>query len=140
MPMIEWTKDLAIGVKQIDQQHQEIFTRVNALLEASSRGDGTDRVAATLQFLATYVVDHFTAEERAMRDAAYPGYADHRKLHAAFLADFEALKGRFQKEGASVAVTLDVQRRVVGWLVHHIRKDDKALGAFLQQRAPSYAM
>ncbi len=40
---IEWTQDLAVGVKIIDEQHKEIFRRVDALLEACKAGKGEGR-------------------------------------------------------------------------------------------------
>lgn len=35
---IEWTQDLAVGVKIIDEQHKEIFRRVDSLLDACKAG------------------------------------------------------------------------------------------------------
>ncbi len=128
---IEWTQDLAVGVPGIDRQHQEIFRRVDALLQAAHHGAAKDRVGELVDFLAKYVVEHFSGEERAMAQHAYPGVAAHKERHAAFLKDFSALRAQYERDGASLALTLQVQRRVVDWLVTHIKKEDKAFGVFL---------
>ncbi len=36
--MIEWTVDLSISIEKIDNQHKELFKRVNMLLEACKIG------------------------------------------------------------------------------------------------------
>ena len=131
---IQWTPDLAVGVPAIDQQHKEIFRRVDALLEASAKGVGRERLAELLPFLGSYVIQHFGDEEKAMKDAGYPEYPRHKQLHAAFLAEFVTLRKRYETEGATTAVTLEVQRKVVDWLVHHIKKEDKAVGAFIKSK------
>ena len=48
---IEWTKDLETGVALIDEQHKELFDRVNKLLAASSQGRGKEEVGSLLGFL-----------------------------------------------------------------------------------------
>jgi hemerythrin len=137
---IQWTPDLAVGVAVIDQQHKEIFRRVDALLDASAKGAGRERLAELLPFLGSYVIQHFGDEEKAMKDAKYPDFARHKQLHAAFLAEFVMLRKRYETEGASTALTLEVQRKVVDWLLHHIKREDKALGAFLKDKKAAPAL
>ncbi|MHB9035807.1 MAG: hemerythrin domain-containing protein, partial [Armatimonadota bacterium] len=56
---VQWTPDLAVGVREIDDQHRELFKRVNDLLEAMSKGKGRDEIAKVVAFLGNYVVTHF---------------------------------------------------------------------------------
>ena len=49
---MEWTNNLATGVPEIDNQHKEIFNRVNKLSAACSEGKcgqvwSSDSIAAT---------------------------------------------------------------------------------------------
>ena len=134
----QWTPDLKVGVHSIDQRHKEIFRRVDALVEATSKGGGRERLAELLPFLGSYV-EHFGDEERAMRSAGYPDFARHAQLHAAFRADVAALRKRFEMEGASTALTLAVQKRLVEWLVHHVKREDKIAAAFLKQKTAALA-
>jgi hemerythrin len=131
---IQWTADLAVGVNIIDQQHKEIFRRIDALLDATAKGAGRERLAELLPFLGTYVIQHFGDEEKAMKDAGYPEYPRHKQLHAAFLAEFVMLRKRYETEGASTSLTVEVQRKVVEWLLHHIKREDKAVGAFIKSK------
>ena len=56
---IQWNEELATGVLEIDNQHKEIFARINRLLEASSQGKGKQEVGRMIDFLGDYVISHF---------------------------------------------------------------------------------
>ena len=60
---IEWTEDLATGVNKIDNQHKELFKRINNLLEACNQGRGKNEVEKVIKFLDDYVIIHFSEEE-----------------------------------------------------------------------------
>lgn len=132
---MRWTEDLATGVDEIDRQHKELFSRVNALLAAMSEGRGKEHLHTVVRFLEDYVVTHFTTEEGYMARHSYPGMAAHKAEHAAFVRDFGNLKRDFETQGASSALAIQVQRRICDWLVHHIGQSDKAFGAHLRTRA-----
>jgi hemerythrin len=134
---IEWTPDLSVGVSEIDRQHQELFTRVNALLDAMSAGRGASELDRVMRFLSDYVVRHFGTEERYMRESGYPGFAAHKREHDAFVADVRALAAKCRGGAGGTVVVLDVQRHVGGWLRHHIGTVDRALAGFLTARMPA---
>jgi len=130
---LTWDKSLAVGVKMIDTQHQELFRQVNALLEAMMKGQGKQESEKLLGFLGKYVVDHFAAEERLMAQHRYPEAAKHKQQHADFVKKFGELKGEFDQHGPTGDVSIAVNRFVCGWLREHIGTTDTALGKFLQQ-------
>ena len=132
--LIQWQEGLAIGVPEVDQQHQEIISRVNQLLVAMAEGKGRQEVSGVIDFLGKYVVSHFAAEERVMAQANYPDYPAHRQKHAAFVADFGELKREYEAHGISSVLVIQVQRRVIDWLINHIGKEDKQIAAFLKAR------
>ena len=132
---VQWTPDLSVGVELIDNQHKELFRRVNDLLEASSQGRGKEEIGRLIQFLADYVVTHFAAEERTMARYGYSGLSAHRAEHNKFVRDFTDLAQSYQVGGVSSSLVITLQSKVVGWLINHIGKSDKVLGAFIQQQA-----
>jgi len=89
--VIKWTPALAVGHAVIDAQHQELFRRLEALLTAMMKGDKGE-VGRLFDFLGAYVVEHFGAEEKLMKERAYPDYAVHKSAHERFVADYLALK------------------------------------------------
>ena len=130
---IEWTNDLATGVELIDEQHKELFRRVNALLEACMNGRGVETAAQTLDYLGWYVIEHFETEEEVMRRAKYAGTREHEAMHRQFRNTITDLK--LEIEGGSLGphTVVRVNRLVVGWLNSHIRKADRAMAAELRQ-------
>ena len=100
---IPWTPALAIGVPEIDHQHQELFVRIERLVEGVARGNPAD-VERLLEFLSQYVVKHFGAEERWMLRSAYPDYARHKAQHERFIRDYEHMTQEFREKGPNVLV------------------------------------
>ncbi len=129
-----WTSDLATGVDEIDNQHKELFTRINNLLAACKKGEGKKEVAKVIGFLEDYVIEHFSEEEGHMNNRNYPEYSRHKGEHLIFMENFAKLKNQFETDGPGVHVVVSTNRMVVDWLLNHIRKEDKALGAFLRLR------
>ena len=135
---IEWDPKLAVGVQTIDTQHQELFRRVNALLEAMKRGAGKDVVGSTIKFLKQYVVEHFAAEQALMTRYNYPGFAAHEKQHEEFVALLLQFVADAEK-GINSVLVLKLNQFLCGWLRQHIGSSDKALGQFLVQIRASAA-
>ncbi|MDF2630881.1 MAG: hypothetical protein K0R39_4712 [Symbiobacteriaceae bacterium] len=131
---IQWTEALAVGIDDIDTQHKELFRQADRLLEASQKGIGMEELNRTLTFLGKYVIDHFGTEERYMDRFDYPAARIHKKEHADFVAEFVKTKEKIDREGASLAVLFQMQKRIVEWLNNHIRKEDKALGVYLKTK------
>jgi hemerythrin len=131
---IEWNQSLSVGFQEIDDQHKELFSRVNKLLDAMSRGKGKDETARLIQFLGDYVVSHFGLEEKYMARYSYPAAATHQLQHSNFLKDFTGLKEKFEKDASHLDAELQIQRRVCDWVVDHVGKSDKLLGPYLASR------
>lgn len=127
---IEWTRNLATGLEWQDKQHKELFRRINSLLDAMTVGLGKGEVLKLFTFLDEYFVVHFEAEEKAMNKFNYPHMVKHLAEHTRFIEDIAALKEECKK-GISTANVIQVQRRVVDWLINHIGGIDKQLGAFI---------
>jgi len=129
---IQWDKTLAVGVKVIDDQHQELFRRVNALLDGMMQAKGKEEVGKLLGFLKDYVVEHFGAEQRLMTQYRYPEFAKHKGQHDAFVKTFLEVNSEFEQKGPSGGLAIKLNSFVGAWLRDHIGNSDRALGAFLQ--------
>ena len=139
---IQWTDEWSVGNEEIDEQHKELFERINALLDAVGRARSNDEVATTMAFLETYVNRHFRDEERLMTISGYPDREAHCAKHVAFVGVFERLKSEFDRTGVSAGLSQEINMRVSGWLLNHIGKVDRAFGRYLATKvdpAPSMA-
>jgi hemerythrin len=129
----QWTRDLAVGVDTIDRQNQDLFHRLNNLLETMKKGKGQEELESMISFLGQYVVSHFGAEEKLMRMYEYPALLAHKAKHDKFILEFGELKKELQA-GKSTSPAIQVQTRMVDWLKTHISQTDKALGEYLNSR------
>ncbi len=129
--VFEWTDDLSVGVEIINNQHKELFKRVNSLLQAMNEGKGEDEIKEIIGFLEEYVVVHFGTEEDFMTRYNYPDYPFHKGEHEAFKKDFVELKRDYEIHGVTLTLIIEIQQRVCDWLINHIGKVDKMFGRFL---------
>ncbi|NLW16287.1 MAG: hemerythrin family protein [Firmicutes bacterium] len=129
-----WKDDLATGVELIDEQHKELFARIEQLLAACNQGKGKEEVTNTLDFLAEYIEIHFTAEEELQRNSGYPEYEAHKAIHDKWVEEISQLREQLAKDGPTVRLVLQVNRKVVDWLTQHIRKVDKRLAEYLRSQ------
>jgi hemerythrin len=131
--MIAWYPALAVGVPEVDEQHQEIFRRVDALTKSLMARRGAQELTTLFDFLGEYVVEHFGAEESLMRLHRYPGRAEHEEEHRRFVTDFAALRAEWERDGGTGFLLVKVNNRVSQWLTSHISRTDKELGRFLRE-------
>lgn len=132
-----WTEDLGTGVAMIDDQHRELFSRLNALMEACRLRKGREEIGQFLAFLDEYVIHHFVAEEREMAGADYPGISAHKTEHREFVTQMLAIKKEAREYGDGIHVILLAVRASGEWLASHIRKTDQAMAAHLKSKGVS---
>jgi len=127
-----WSDRLYLtGNKTIDDQHKELFSRLNTLFKHCLAGEGKEEVKPVLEFLETYVVDHFSCEEALMEKHKCSTCTKNKNAHKQFLGVFNKLKAKFEKDGPDTEFLLTLQKVVAGWLTAHIQGID----AKMQQSA-----
>lgn len=131
---IQWRDSYAIGIKEIDDEHKQLFAAIDKLFTACSQGKGKEEVGNTLTFLEDYTKVHFTDEQKLHIKYEYPEKNTHKDIHDNFLKDLDALKKQFKEEGASVLFISTVNKKVVDWLIHHIGNSDKAFASFVKKQ------
>lgn len=120
---LHWSSALAVGVPEIDLQHEEMFARVDRLHDAMLARDRTEAVRM-LRFLIEYVHTHLGAEEALMESVDYPALGLHRMAHQAFTREVESLARQVEAEGVSALVVHRVEREVSTWLHDHVCGED----------------
>jgi hemerythrin len=121
-----WSKTLETGIKKIDEQHKELFRRIDILLDTGNK----DRITETIDFLGKYIVEHFNDEQAMHAEAKYPKAAAHKTYHDNYVTQFQKLRDQFLKEGHTLTTSQAVNKNVVGWLKEHILVHDKEFADF----------
>ncbi|MDH4161703.1 MAG: bacteriohemerythrin [Nitrospirota bacterium] len=131
---VQWTPDLGTEVNEIDDQHKELFKRIDSLLEAWKQGKAHAEVDKVINFLTEYVVFHFGNEEKYMVKYGYTNKVQHLAQHDLFVKTFGRLKEKFMARGANAELIEEANQLLVDWLKNHIKYSDKALGLFLKRK------
>lgn len=64
----------------------------------------------------------------------YHGYSTHKAQHLGFIKDFTDLKKQLQEESSAIQVIIRTNHLLVDWILNHIRRIDKTMGAFLKTK------
>jgi len=136
-----WTKELELGIEEIDEQHRELFVRAERLYHAMRHGQPIAAEAMLASF-RDFVLSHFEFEERWMRRADFPGLELHRVAHREFADRLHAVTGEYRRHGPSPAwrrrcgsgrrpgcSSTSVARTAAGSLGHVPRRGAAALSA-----------
>ena len=132
MGFIKWNSRYAVNVEEIDRQHQTLIGLINTLYDAMNVGKGKDVLGPVLTEVVDYTAYHFNAEERLLRQDAYPEYERHKKEHDDLTAKARALKQEF--DSGNHKLSIDVMLFLSNWLNLHILEEDKKFGPYLNSK------
>jgi hemerythrin len=133
MSRIEWSDELCMGVKQIDDQHRELIRIANVLMKAVSLGRDERVLTNVIKRLREYTVFHFNSEESLMEDVRYPERGDHMNEHRRLkqnVKDYQRIL--YKKEAISPE---EIFIFIRGWLLEHILTSDRELARFIHEQA-----
>ncbi len=131
MAFIEWSDSLAVGVREIDNQHKQLFNLVNDLFDAMGKGEGNAILSMTLSDLTKYTVMHFETEEKYMKAYNYTLFVSHKTEHDKLTQQVVDLQNEFNS--GSTRITVKVMNFLKDWLKNHIVQNDVKFGNFLNK-------
>jgi hemerythrin-like metal-binding domain len=121
-----WDDTYACGISSIDEQHRELFRRVEMLTDETREG----RLAEMLDFLSTYVVNHFTYEQLMHRKYRYPQAVEHQVMHDRFIQVYGAIKAEYAAKGNNPETLEKLVKTTRLWLKKHIMGMDMEFAEF----------
>lgn len=130
----DWTSDLETGNGTIDEQHKQLITAINNLLDACSQGKGRDSLKETTTFLYDYTAKHFADEEKLQLASHYPDYPNHKQYHEGFKKVVREIMDQLEKDGPTLALVSKVNSSIGGWLINHIKKEDVKVAAHIRSK------
>ena len=133
METVQWSEKFSVGVRELDQQHQQLIKTLNRLIATQGTiSTHSETISDILLAMTRYAQTHFKTEERLMEAYGYPGLEEQKIQHRDF---------RKKTAGFTTATTLgmdqepeDLLKYLSDWLVHHILEDDMAYRAFFKDK------
>ena len=78
-----WHSDYAIGVEEVDLDHQRLFSLIEVTFIAAQQNIGANDLQDVIRELVNYASAHFDREEELMTKIGYPFLAEHQRPPAA---------------------------------------------------------
>lgn len=122
MPIMNWDKSLDIGVKPMNDEHQGLLEIMNQLYDAQAAGKQGAVINALVDKLGKACTEHFTHEEAYMERVGYPGFKNHKALHASLLTRYGEFAAQVRAAGG--VANDEFFQFLKFWLNSHIKGID----------------
>ena len=122
---VTWSPTYSVGVALIDEQHRGLLKLTNDLYNHCVGDPETERAyfKQVINDAVRYVKVHFSTEEQIMIKTGFPGYAEHKRQHEAFvLKVVDQVKAY---EETNVISLLNFTHFLKDWILTHIAISDK---------------
>ncbi len=129
-----WKDKYELGVRIVDEQHKELFKRVdefmNILRYTASWEEKIQRVNETLEFMKVYVVEHFRDEEEYQLKIGYPDYEKHKKIHTDMVNYVLEFTQEYERSGNSEQLMQQFAGKLLAWLINHVAAEDQRIAKY----------
>lgn len=125
--MIQWSEEYRLGLKDIDEQHKNLFAIANKayeLLKNELRLDKYDQILEILDELRDYTATHFSQEEQYMASIGYPKLLSHKVQHSDFIEKISNVDLN-SVDANQDEYLFDLLDFFADWLMNHILKTDR---------------
>ena len=131
---IDWFEALSVGVEAMDEQHKELFDRINHLFVAIAADENNADLNELVENVARRAESHFRDEEQLMREIGCPDVEEHRQRHLTFEKEFGEIRSQSTAGVYDSAELIAIQELLINWFLEHITVMDKRYGACVSER------
>ena len=135
MPPIDWDEKFSVNVKEIDDEHKNLFLLFNKLQDGINTGKSNHELEQALSELIDYTILHFTTEEKLMQQFSYIGFVEHKRIHDDLIAEAMKLQEKFSQ--GKIVLSDQVSGFLTDWLTDHILDTDKKYGPLFKNKGVS---
>ena len=133
MEPVQWSEKFSVGVKELDQQHQQLIKMLNRLISTRETTDTrSETISDILLAMTRYAQKHFKTEEDLMKAYGYPYLEEHKQEHRAY---------RKKTVDLSMATTFGIDAvpeillaYLFDWWTHHILEQDMKYKPFFTEK------
>lgn len=133
---MEWNTSYSVGNEILDQQHQELFEKINLaeklFRDYFEKGIDISEALHLVQGLKAYAIEHFETEEAYMKKINYPHLLEHQKKHQSYIEHIEKIDEK-RIHHSTEEVVLEIFSFLNLWIVEHIHSCDKDYQRFIEE-------
>lgn len=131
--LLQWSENLKIGIREIDEQHKALIAMVNELHQAIVARNAKDTARQILDRLADYPRTYFHEEEGLMQRSGYSALDTHRQQHEDLIRRVGELRKQF--DSGNSKITFELMFVLKAWLARHVNESDRRFGAYMMATA-----
>ncbi len=138
-----WKDSMAVDNGVIDNDHRHLIEIMDGLMILVSSKAPQGAVIAMMGALQDFAQKHFEREEALQQASGYPGFEEHRQVHARLLDD---LRNYIENLSSFSCADLtpeqckermhEMKRFLTRWLIAHILGEDVKLRPHVQKMRP----
>lgn len=129
-----WTDDYNIGIKIIDEQHQQFFGVANSIIRSLGGETSQGALLALLGELRNYASYHMGLEEDYFDKFDYKDASNHIAAHNEYRKRIGEFFDQVRNEKTDIKkLAGDIASYSADWLMNHILKVDKKYTVFFHE-------
>jgi hemerythrin len=131
---ITWNKEYSVDVAEIDLQHKEIMTLINALINHCNGIKEKEREFFDLimESAIEQIKKHFETEEEILCGTKYEKYEEHKNEHKIFLERLHKEINEIEINGKELNL-LEITIYMKEWVSEHIETYDKKAKEYFKE-------
>ncbi len=131
---LKWDKEILTGIKEIDDQHKELFQKINKLIENLEVDGSDENFFNAIDFLKRYAFEHFESEEKYFAEIDYPNKEEHEQEHEEFVQKINDIEEKGKIFGSAIHLSIELNAYLLNWWYIHIKQHDKKLALFMKEK------
>jgi len=129
MTVIDWSENLSLKIKLIDEQHKKLIDLINDFYDGINKSSSKEKIFEMINAMKNYAGFHFSTEENLLQRYNFPDYQNHRNTHDKFIVSVNNFEERFKS--GKLLLSLEITNFIKEWITNHIMKTDKQYADFL---------
>jgi hemerythrin-like metal-binding protein len=128
MAFINWSDELSVQIKSIDDQHKILIEQINMFCANFNIGSKTEKMENLIKAMKDYTIFHFSTEEKYMKQLNYPEYNSHKAEHDKFVETVTDYEERYKN--GRLLLSVEITFFIKEWVSTHILVTDKKYSEF----------
>ena len=129
MQLLQWNKELEIGIENVDSQHKQLINMINELTLAVEYNQQNSSLLPIVDRLLEYAGNHFQVESGIFAQYEFPNRVDHEAEHATFIDKVKYI--RRQCELLDTPMSAKIREFLLHWFINHIKSKDMEYKRFI---------
>jgi hemerythrin-like metal-binding protein len=128
---LKWSDIYSVNVKEIDNQHQRMFSIINGLYEIKDDISEADLIKL-IKELKDYGIYHLGTEEKYFEKFNYPDKEQHALFHEKYKKKIEEFEEKIIRL-KEIVVIEELKKFLKDWWLNHIQNEDQKYSDFFNQ-------